>query len=117
MDGNGCWAELQGKKRLKRHEAGSQVLRSITQYCTTNPQIERLTLYTFSTENWKRPRLEVEFLMKLLDKYLNQELDTYIKNNIRFEPVGDLRAFSKKLQNTIEIVKENQLIVMDLYSL
>ncbi|HIC44717.1 MAG TPA: di-trans,poly-cis-decaprenylcistransferase, partial [Sulfurimonas sp.] len=101
MDGNGRWAELQGEKRVKGHEAGSEVVRAITEYCGANSEIERLTLYAFSTENWKRPRLEVEFLMRLLDKYLNQELETYIKNNIRFEPIGDLRAFSKKLQKTI----------------
>jgi len=106
MDGNGRWAELRGEKRLKGHLAGSQVVRTITEYCSTNSEIKRLTLYAFSTENWKRPHLEVEFLMKLLDKYLNQELDTYIKNNIRFEPIGDLRAFSKKLQKTIALVKE-----------
>lgn len=106
MDGNGRWAELQGKKRVKGHEAGSEVVRTITEYCAADSEIEILTLYTFSTENWKRPRLEVEFLMKLLDKYLNQELQTYIKNNIRFKPIGDLRAFSKKLQKTIQTVKD-----------
>ena len=106
MDGNGRWAELQGKKRVKGHEAGSEVVRSITEHCAAHEDIERLTLYAFSTENWKRPRLEVEFLMKLLDKYLTLELDTYLKNNIRFEPIGDLRAFSDKLQKTIQNLKE-----------
>ncbi|MDF1879124.1 di-trans,poly-cis-decaprenylcistransferase [Sulfurimonas sp. SAG-AH-194-C20] len=106
MDGNGRWAELQGKKRVKGHEAGAGVVRAITEYCAAQEEIERLTLYAFSTENWKRPRLEVEFLMKLLDKYLNQELETLMKNNIRFETVGDLGAFSKKLQKTIQTVKE-----------
>ena len=106
MDGNGRWAEKQGLKRVKGHEAGSDVVRTITEYCADDSEIERLTLYAFSTENWKRPRLEVEFLMKLLDKYLIKELDTYVKNNIRFEPIGDLRAFSKKLQKTIHTVKE-----------
>jgi len=106
MDGNGRWAEMQGLKRVKGHEAGSEVVREITEYCAANDSIERLTLYAFSTENWKRPRLEVEFLMKLLDKYLNKELPTYVKNNIRFEPIGDLRAFSKSLQKTIALVEE-----------
>jgi undecaprenyl diphosphate synthase len=106
MDGNGRWAEMQGLKRVKGHEAGSEVVREITKYCGVNDSIERLTLYAFSTENWKRPRLEVEFLMKLLDKYLNKELPTYIKNNIRFEPIGDLRAFSKSLQKTIAHIQE-----------
>ena len=106
MDGNGRWAELQGKKRVKGHEAGAKVVKSITTYCSTNPDIERLTLYAFSTENWKRPRLEVEFLMKLLEKYLKDELPVYLENNVRFEPIGDTRAFSKSLQKTIKDVKE-----------
>jgi len=106
MDGNGRWAELQNKKRVKGHEAGAKTVKEITTYCSLNPEIERLTLYAFSTENWKRPRLEVEFLMKLLEKYLKNELQTYLTNNIRFEPIGDIRAFSKNLQKTIKDVKE-----------
>ena len=106
MDGNGRWAELQGKKRVKGHEAGAKVVKEITTYCSNNPEIERLTLYAFSTENWKRPRLEVEFLMKLLERYLKNELSVYLKNNVRFEPIGDIRAFSKSLQKTIKDVKE-----------
>jgi len=106
MDGNGRWAEAQGKKRVKGHEAGAKVVKEITTYCSNNPDIERLTLYAFSTENWKRPRLEVEFLMKLLEQHLKKELTGYLENNVRFEPIGDLRAFSKSLQKTIEDVKE-----------
>jgi undecaprenyl diphosphate synthase len=106
MDGNGRWAELQGKKRVKGHEAGARVVKEITTYCSNNSEIERLTLYAFSTENWKRPRLEVEFLMKLLDNYLKNELKVYLQNNVRFEPVGDIRAFSKSLQKTIHMVEE-----------
>ncbi len=106
MDGNGRWAELQGKKRVKGHEAGAKVVKKITTYCVNHEDIERLTLYAFSTENWKRPRLEVEFLMKLLEKYLKNELPSYLEHNIRFEPIGDIRAFSKSLQKTIKDVKE-----------
>ena len=106
MDGNGRWAELQGKKRVKGHEAGAKIVKEITTYCANNEEIERLTLYAFSTENWKRPRLEVEFLMKLLDNYLKNELEVYLANNVRFEPIGDIRAFSKSLQKTIHTVQE-----------
>ncbi len=106
MDGNGRWAEQQGKKRVKGHEAGAKIVKEITTYCSNNPEIERLTLYAFSTENWKRPRLEVEFLMKLLDNYLKNELEVYLQNNVRFEPIGDIRAFSKSLQKTIVMVQE-----------
>ena len=106
MDGNGRWAELQGKKRVKGHERGAEVVKNITAYCSKNDDIERLTLYAFSTENWKRPRLEVEFLMQLLEKYLKNELEIYLENNVRFEPIGDIRAFSKSLQKTIKHVQE-----------
>lgn len=106
MDGNGRWAELHGKKRIKGHEVGAKVVKDITAYCAQSKDIERLTLYAFSTENWKRPRLEVEFLMKLLDKYLKNELQVYLDNNIRFEPIGDLRAFSSSLQKTIKNVEQ-----------
>lgn len=106
MDGNGRWAQAQGKNRTYGHEKGSEVVRTITTYCAKNPEIDRLTLYAFSTENWKRPKLEVEFLMKLLQKYLKQELPTYIDGNIRFQPIGDLSAFSTSLQNTIRELQE-----------
>jgi len=106
MDGNGRWAELKGQKRVKGHEAGAKVVKEITTYCANSDDIEYLTLYAFSTENWKRPRLEVEFLMKLLEKYLKNELPIYLKNNVKFEPLGDIRAFSKSLQKTINMVAE-----------
>ena len=106
MDGNGRWAQLQGLKRVKGHEAGAEVVREVTKYCADHKEIERLTLYAFSTENWKRPKLEVEFLMKLLDRYLQKELTTYMENNIRFEPIGDLSGFSRPLLSTIEMVEE-----------
>lgn len=106
MDGNGRWAEIQGKNRTYGHEKGSEVVRSITTYCAKHPEIDRLTLYAFSTENWKRPKLEVEFLMKLLQKYLKKELPTYLEGNIRFQPIGDLSGFSASLQKTIAQVQE-----------
>jgi undecaprenyl diphosphate synthase len=106
MDRNGRWAELRGEKRVKGHEKGAEVVKEITTYCSNSQDIEYLTLYAFSTENWKRPRLEVEFLMKLLEKYLKNELPVYLKNNVKFEPLGDIRAFSKSLQKTIKMVEE-----------
>lgn len=106
MDGNGRWAQLQGKKRVKGHERGAEVVKEITTFCSDHPEIQRLTLYAFSTENWKRPRLEVEFLMKLLEKYLRNELPSYLQNNVRFEPIGDLRKFSKSLQKTIQEIQD-----------
>lgn len=111
MDGNGRWAKERGLKRTKGHEAGVDTIRDITTYCSNHPDIETVTFYAFSTENWKRPKLEVEYLMKLLNKYLTQELTTYMDNDIRFLAIGNIDAFSKSLQKRIleiqEITKEN----------
>lgn len=105
MDGNGRWAEAQGKSRTFGHEKGAETVRAITTYCGAHSDIERLTLYAFSTENWKRPKIEVEFLMKLLERYLKSERSTYLEGNIRFEPIGDLSIFSKSLRNVIDDVQ------------
>ncbi len=102
MDGNGRWAESHGKSRSHGHEQGAESVRTITGYCADHPEIERLSLYAFSTENWKRPKLEVEFLMKLLEKYLKNERKNYLEGNIRFEPIGDLTIFSKSLRKVID---------------
>jgi undecaprenyl diphosphate synthase len=106
MDGNGRWAKKRGLKRIEGHKKGAEVVRKITEYCVKNDEISILTLYAFSTENWKRPKMEVEFLMKLLDNYLEKELETYIKNDIKFETIGDISKFSDKLKKRIEITKE-----------
>jgi undecaprenyl diphosphate synthase len=101
MDGNGRWAKQRDLKRTKGHEKGAEVIRDITTYCAQHTTIETVTFYAFSTENWKRPKLEVEFLMKMLDRYLKEELDTYQKNSIRFQAIGDLTRFSHALQKRI----------------
>lgn len=105
MDGNGRWAESKGKNRTFGHERGAETVRTITTYCANHSDIHRLTLYAFSTENWKRPKLEVEFLMKLLERYLKNEQLTYLNGNIRFEPIGDLSIFSKSLRRVIDNVQ------------
>ena len=106
MDGNGRWAQQRGQKRIKGHEKGASVVKSITTYCANNPEIEVLTLYAFSTENWKRPKMEVDFLMRLLDNWLKKELTTYQKENVKFEVIGDISKFSKNLQERIAYTKE-----------
>jgi len=106
MDGNGRWAKLQGKNRTQGHKEGAKVVKNITTYCANNPEINYLTLYAFSTENWKRPKYEVDFLMKLLDDWLKKELPTYIENEVRFEVIGDISKFSEKLQKRIKDTKE-----------
>jgi len=106
MDGNGRWAKERGLIRTKGHEKGADVIRDITQYCAEHKTIETVTLYAFSTENWKRPKYEVDFLMRLLDSWLKKELPTYHKFGAKFETVGDISGFSKKLQETIASIKQ-----------
>jgi len=105
MDGNGRWAKQRGMIRTKGHEKGANTIRDITQYCAEHPTIETVTLYAFSTENWKRPKYEVDFLMRLLDRWLKQELKTYHKFGARFETIGNIEGFSPKLQQTIASIK------------
>jgi len=115
MDGNGRWAKQRGLKRTKGHEKGAEIIREITTYCAKHPTIETATFYAFSTENWKRPKLEVEFLMKMLEKYLKEELNTYQEHGIRFQAIGDLSRFSKALQKRIlktqELTKNNTSLI------
>lgn len=100
MDGNGRWAKQQGLKRTAGHEKGAQIAREITTHCS-KIGVKYLTLYAFSTENWQRPKLEVEFLMRLLDKWLKNELVNYQNNNIKFKAIGDIEGFPKTLQKRI----------------
>lgn len=105
MDGNGRWAQKRGQKRTDGHEAGGVKVHEITQYCSDHG-ITHLTLYAFSTENWKRSAIEVHFLMKLMTRYLKQELTFMIANNIRFETIGDLSKLSKEFRSQIEHTKQ-----------
>ena len=105
MDGNGRWANNQGKKRIFGYNQGANVVRDITIHAS-NIKLPFLTLYAFSTENWKRPKSEVDFLMKLLDNWLKKELKTYLEHNVRFDAIGDINKLSKKLQSRIKKTKE-----------
>ncbi len=105
MDGNGRWAKEQGLNRTAGHESGAKVVRDITTHCS-KIGIKYLTLYAFSTENWTRPKLEVEFLMKLLERYFKSELKIYLENNVKFKAIGDLEKFSPKLQQVIKDTQE-----------
>ena len=105
MDGNGRWAKERGLNRTAGHEEGAKVVRNITMHCS-DLKIKYLTLYAFSTENWNRPKLEVEFLMKLLERYFKKELPIYLANNVKFKAIGDLTKFSHKLQNIIKDTEE-----------
>lgn len=106
MDGNGRWAKKQGFiERTKGHEKGAEIVRNITTHAA-KIGISTLTLYAFSTENWKRPKAEVEYLMKMLEKYLEKELATLLENSIKFQAIGDLTKLSDALQKKIEFTTD-----------
>ncbi|RAZ49580.1 polyprenyl diphosphate synthase [Campylobacter hyointestinalis] len=100
MDGNGRWAKNRGLVRTKGHEAGAKAVTDIAKFCIEN-FIKNLTLYAFSTENWKRPKKEVDFLMKLLKDFLVSKQDLFIQNSIKFHTIGDIEPFSKDLKDEI----------------
>ncbi|NPA81827.1 MAG: di-trans,poly-cis-decaprenylcistransferase [Epsilonproteobacteria bacterium] len=106
MDGNGRWAKKQGfAKRVKGHEEGAKRVREITIFAS-NYGVKYLTLYAFSTENWKRPKYEIDFLMKLMDIYLKNELKLFLENEVRFETIGDLSKLPSNLRDRIAYTKE-----------
>jgi len=105
MDGNGRWAKERGKRRVFGHENGVHAVRTTVENCA-KIGVDCLTLYTFSTENWKRPKLEVDTLMKLLVASLKKELKTFIKNNIRLNTIGDITSLPKKAFKELEEVME-----------
>ncbi|PWL37915.1 isoprenyl transferase [Flagellimonas aquimarina] len=100
MDGNGRWAKQRGKLRIFGHENGVEAVRQTVENCA-RLQIQFLTLYAFSTENWNRPKLEVETLMKLLVASLRKELKTLNKNNIRLNAIGNIDSLPSKAQKQL----------------
>jgi len=105
MDGNGRWARKRGKPRIFGHRAGAESVRAILDTCA-RLQIKAVTLYAFSTENWKRPEEEVSGLMQMLKLYLKQELKTVHKNNIRFQAIGKIEGLSEDLQKELAAAME-----------
>jgi undecaprenyl diphosphate synthase len=100
MDGNGRWAQQRGLPRVAGHRQGGKTVEKIAQYCI-DIGIESLTLYSFSTENWKRPKAEVDELMALYTIYLSQFRPMLIKNNAKLLHLGRLSQLPADLQNTI----------------
>ncbi|MBE0391692.1 undecaprenyl diphosphate synthase [Flavobacterium sp. 7E] len=117
MDGNGRWAKKQGLLRAFGHESGTKSVKVIIKACA-KLGIENLTLYAFSTENWNRPKLEVDTLMKILIKSLKKELPTLIENNIRLNTIGNLEKMpasaQKELLDVIEKTKNNTRMTLTL---
>ena len=100
LDGNGRWAKRRGLPRSAGHIAGSETFRNIATYCK-EIGVDYLTVYAFSTENWKRPEDEVKGIMRLLDKYLHEAISDMKKKNIRMKVFGDVSGLSPKLQQLI----------------
>src|SRR5881398_2934430 len=100
MDGNGRWAAQRGQPRIAGHRAGVEAVRAAVD-TGARLGLEALTLYAFSTENWKRPRYEVEALMRMLRKYLRIELDEIDRQNIRFQTIGRIADLSSGVRSDI----------------
>ena len=98
MDGNGRWAKRRGLPRTAGHKVGAEVFRTIATYCK-DLGIDYLTVYAFSTENWKRPKDEVDTIMRLLKRYLLEAIDTMARDNIRLRFLGDLTELPQELQD------------------
>lgn len=117
MDGNGRWAKQQGKPRIEGHRAGIKSVRAVVE-ASAELGISALTLYAFSSENWRRPALEIRALMKLLVEYLKRELQELNENNIRLATIGHTEALpsevQEQLQSTIENTQKNTGLILNL---
>ncbi|MBX3418544.1 MAG: isoprenyl transferase [Pirellulaceae bacterium] len=109
MDGNGRWAEAQGLMRFEGHRRGVETVRTITEECN-RLGIEQLTLFCLSSENWKRPQEELDFLMTLLSEYLLSERPTLVKNGLRFSVIGDRQRLPADIQ---QLIHENEALCRD----
>jgi undecaprenyl diphosphate synthase len=110
MDGNGRWAERQNLPRIAGHERGVKSVRRTTEECS-RLRIEQLTLYCLSSENWKRPQTEINFLMHLLERYMIEERSTIMENNVRVRMLGrrdDIpEQVLRELDKTVEMSRAN----------
>ncbi|KAB8152399.1 isoprenyl transferase [Kordia sp. TARA_039_SRF] len=108
MDGNGRWAKQKGKLRVFGHENGTKSVREIVE-ASAELGIKNLTLYAFSTENWNRPKLEVDALMRLLVSSLRKELKILQKNNIKLQAIGSLQTLPKRAKNELfEVIEKTK---------
>jgi len=105
MDGNGRWAEVRGLPRIEGHRRGVERTKEVIE-AAVDLGLRALTLYTFSTENWRRPSAEVTTLMKLLEIYLTKELEGLIKNGIVFRAIGEIQRLPEHIQRVIQIAEE-----------
>ncbi len=101
MDGNGRWGLKNKKSRNLGHKTGLKKVEKIIKSSIKN-NIKYLTLYAFSTENWKRPKLEIQFLLNLLESFLKEKIDKLVKNGVKLKIIGDLKKFPKKIQSSLK---------------
>ncbi|HJL79529.1 MAG TPA: polyprenyl diphosphate synthase, partial [Gammaproteobacteria bacterium] len=117
MDGNGRWAKLRGKRRIFGHEAGVLKARELVE-TAVKIELEALTLYAFSSENWSRPKKEVSGLMRLFEKTIEKYTSLLINNNVRFKAVGDPsklpRILKRKLEQMESITSQNTGLILTL---
>lgn len=117
MDGNGRWAKQKGKMRIFGHENGTKSVKQVVEGCA-ELGVKNLTLYAFSTENWNRPKVEVETLMKLLVTSLRKELKSLTENNIKLTSIGNIdslpKTARKELIDVIERTKDNNRMTLTL---
>ena len=117
MDGNGRWAKQRGKLRMFGHENGTKAVRQVVE-SSTELGVKYLTLYAFSTENWNRPKIEVQTLMRLLISSLKKEINTLQDNDIRLNAIGNFNALPNKVKrelfDVIEKTKSNKRMTLTL---
>ena len=115
MDGNGRWAKEKGRFRIFGHENGVKAVREVSEGCA-ELGVKYLTLYAFSTENWNRPKFEVNALMTLLVKTIRNETKTLMKNGIKLDAIGDKSTLPpecvRELEEAIEITKDNDRMTL-----
>ena len=117
MDGNGRWAKSRKLPRLEGHRQGAKSVRRAVEFCRRNG-VEFLTLYAFSTENWRRPSTEVAGLMRLLSQFIDSELNELHANNIKVRTIGDLGRLPSelisKIRNAVEKTRDNQKMTLNI---
>ena len=116
MDGNGRWANQKNKPRIFGHRMGVQRVREIVKFCRNSEYIDILTLYTFSSENWMRPKLEIKTLMNLIKSTINNQLDDLIKNGIKIKIIGEISSLPtsvyNKLNESMALTKDNNKLLL-----
>jgi len=114
MDGNGRWANRRGLPRNVGHKIGAGKVTTISEFCSKIDGLDYLTLYAFSTENWKRPENEKKYLFTLLKRFMIKERPALIRNQVRLETIGDTEAFS---EDVLEEINKNKEISKDFKNL